>query len=191
MFLITLKQVGIMVGYIFLGYILCRKNFINKQASKFLSKLLVFVISPCYTANTISKGITLDKISDYIIFIIAGAGITIIVIFLSKIISGIFTKQSFERSIYKYIFTFSNMGYFGYPLINAVYGAETLANFMLFAMPINIAISSYGYYILTEGDEKEKKTGQYKKHQKGTAQENIFFPLDFFAFFYSFRFVTV
>ncbi len=154
MFLITLKQVGIMVGYIFLGYILCRKKIVGKEASKFLSKLLIYVIGPCYSVSTLSKQISLDKILDYIVIIAAGAVVALLVVFLAIAISHFFTEDSFEKRMYKYVFAFSNIGYFGYLLISAIYGEQVLASFMLFALPINIAISSYGFYVLTSSGEE-------------------------------------
>ncbi len=163
MFLITLKQVGIMVGYIFLGYILCRKKVVGKEASKILSKILLFVVSPCYTISTLSRQITADKIVEYAIIVCAGIAVALISIVLAIILSRFFAKERFEKNLYKYMFAFANIGYFGYPLIGGVFGAEVLSSFMLFALPINIAIYSYGYYILTcsanaSEEVKDKKT---------------------------------
>ncbi len=168
MFLITLKQVGIMVGYIFLGYILCRKKVIGKEASKILSKLLIYVIGPCYSVSTLSKQISLDKILEYIVIIGAGVIVAMASILLSLIIARIFTKDKSEKNIYKYMFAFSNIGYFGYPLIGAIFGEQVLASFMLFALPINITISSYGYYILTDSDE-----GQEVRDNKSSKKEQL------------------
>ncbi len=156
MLLITLKQVAIMLGYIFIGYFLCRKKIIGKEASKILSKLLLFVITPCYTVSTLSRQISVDKILDYAVIFSAGIAVALISILLSIVISHFFTKEPFEKNIYKYMFAFANIGYFGYPLIGGIFGEEILASFMLFALPINIAISSYGYFILTASNDGEQ-----------------------------------
>ncbi len=177
MFLITLKQVGIMVGYIFLGYILCRTKVVGKEASKILSKLLLYVISPCYCVATLSKQISIEKIVDYIVIIGAGAVVALLVILLSTVISHFFTKNAFEKNVYKYMFAFSNIGYFGYPLIGAIYGAEVLASFMLFALPINIAINSFGYYILTEKITDEAQVIDKKAKTKERLKRIFSFPL--------------
>ena len=52
---------------------------------------------------------------------------------------------SFHMLIAEPYRTFSNSGYFGYPVIDGVFGGGTLANYMVFNLPINIACNSYGY----------------------------------------------
>ena len=76
--------------------------------------------------------------------------------FASILLTKLFTKDKNEKGMYKYIFAFSNYGYFGYPLIEAIFGQETLVLFMIFAIPTQIIVSSYGYYILTDRDDVEK-----------------------------------
>jgi len=64
-------------------------------------------------------------------------------------------KKCYVRNIYTYVLAFSNNGYFGCPLIAAVFGAEMLAHFIIFCLPANLVIYTYGYYILTN-DPAEK-----------------------------------
>jgi predicted permease len=64
-----------------------------------------------------------------------------------------------------YMLVFSNMGYFGYPLIEMVFGAEYLVQFMIFGLPFSVAINTYGYYILT------KPTKEEMENQNGSIAE--------------------
>ncbi len=159
MFTITLKQVSILLGYILLGYTLRRANVITKDASKILSKLLIYVFSPAYTIPRLINGIDASNILKYLAIFAAGIAVCLICILLSKLISSVFSSDTFERNLYKYMLAFSNLGYFGYPLISGVYSDDpsVLACFMIFALPINTAINSYGYFILTD-DGNSKKT---------------------------------
>ncbi len=156
MFIITFKQVATLLLYIMLGYVLCRRGIIPKETSKIFSKLLIFVFTPAYTIPTLAKQISMEYIVKYIVIFIGGALVAVGAIFLGKLISKFFAQSVFEKNLYDYLFAFANLGYFGYPLIKGVYGEETLANFMLFSMPITIMINSYGYYILTADDTSAK-----------------------------------
>ncbi len=165
MFIITLKQVAILLLYILLGYFLCRKKVIGKETSKILSKLLVYVFSPAYIFGT-ARWLTASKISVYLVIVCAGVLVLILSVILAHFLAKPFSNSKFERNLYKYIFAFSNFGYFGYPLIEAVFGPEILALFMLFALPVTMAIYSYGYYILTDVDIENKEAPSIKDKLK-------------------------
>lgn len=59
-----------------------------------------------------------------------------------------FKKSKIDRNTLHYIFAFSNYGFFGYPVIEGVFGQEVLAKTIIFAIPCSIAINSIGYYLL-------------------------------------------
>ncbi len=154
MFLITLKQVAILLFYILLGFSLCKAKIIGKEGSKILSKLLVYVFSPAYSLCNLSSSISIEKIVEYAVSIACGIVVVLLAILFGIIVSRLFSKDKLERNIYKYVLAFGNLGYFGYPLISAVFGADVLATFMLFCVPINIGISTYGYFVLTQTEDK-------------------------------------
>ncbi len=165
MFIITLKQASILIGYIMLGYALCRSKIISKESSKTLSKLLIYVFAPAYTVPSLINGLDAAYIGKYIVIVLFGCAVCIASILLAQVLSLLFEKSGFKRNLYKYMFAFSNIGYFGYPLVKGVFGDEALASFMLFALPINIGINSYGYYILTSdgGVSENEAPHNFKK----------------------------
>lgn len=136
--------------YIAFGFTLTRLKVLSKNASKILSAFLTNFIVPFYSIYNLSRNVTVDKIGSYLSLFGAGIIITLIIILVAIPLAKIFAKNDFEKGIYNYLFAFSNMGYFGYPLVDAVFGEEVLAQFMVFCIPVSLAISSYGYYILTK-----------------------------------------
>ncbi len=165
MFLITLKQVSILLLYILIGYGLCRAKVIGKEGNRFLSKLLILVFSPAYTIPSLIRGLDIAYIVRYIVILLTGIGITLLAIFAARYLSRLFSKDYYERNLYKYMFAFSNIGYFGYPLVGAVFGEETLAMFILFCLPLSVAINSYGFYILTD-DGTAVETDPATRHRE-------------------------
>ncbi len=155
MFISTLTQVSMLLLYILTGYFLRRKNMISDQTGKVLSKLLTLVFLPCYSITSLSQNVSIERINVYLSLFIAGAIILFILIFICQFPSKIITKDENERNMFVYMLIFSNMGYFGYPLIEMTFGAETLAQFMIFVLPFSVAINTYGYYILTKPTKEE------------------------------------
>ncbi len=155
MFISTLTQVSMLLLYILTGYFLRRKNMISDQTGKVLSKLLTLVFLPCYSIISLSQNVSIERINVYLSLFIAGAIILFILIFICQFPSKLIAKDENERNMFVYMLIFSNMGYFGYPLIEMTFGAETLAQFMIFGLPFSVAINTYGYYILTKPTKEE------------------------------------
>ena len=62
-----------------------------------------------------------------------------------------------DRGVYRVMLIFSNIGFMGFPLIRAMYGAEALLYASLFTIPFNFLIYTYGSSILQpKGSEKKK-----------------------------------
>lgn len=155
MFIATLIQVSTLLIYILIGYFLRRKNLIGEQTGKVLSKLLTLLFTPAYTIINLSKNVSFEKISLYLSLLLAGVIILFILITINYFFSKVFSKDENVRNMILYMLVFSNMGYFGYPLIEMVFGAEYLVQFMIFGLPFSVAINTYGYYILTKPTKEE------------------------------------
>lgn len=155
MFISTLTQVSMLLLYIFSGYFLRRKNVISDQTGKVLSKLLTYLFVPCYSIISLSQNVSIKNINIYLSLLIAGTIILLVLIFICQWPSKLLAKNENEKNMFLYMLIFSNMGYFGYPLIEMTFGADCLVQFMIFGLPFSIAINTYGYYILTKPTKEE------------------------------------
>ena len=153
MFLITLEQVGVFFAYIFLGYFLTRAKVISRTVSKDLSKLLTTIFLPAYVILSFIEKTSIENITTYIALVIAGAVFMVVGTLICKPIANLFGKGKIERNSYFYMIMIGNFGYLGYPLVEGVFGAEALTQFVLFCLPISLFVHSYAYVMLTETEE--------------------------------------
>ena len=144
-FLLTLDNVGTLLIYISVGYLLRRKNLLPENAGKILSLLCVTIFTPAYYILNISKSMRLDVLLENTKLVGWGVGFIIAAIFLGKLLAKPLSHTPMENSSLSYAFTFPNYGYFGYPVIEGVFGQAALGNFMTFAIPTSLLCSSYGY----------------------------------------------
>ena len=162
LFLITLQQVGVLLIFVFIGYFFRKKEIITESGKKVLSKLLVYLFAPCYTAMSLSKIVNVQDIVQYIALLLAGTAVAVAGILLAVPFARALSKERLKRNILIYAFAFSNIGYFGYPVVAAIFGEVIRAQMMLFCLPMSIAIYTYGYYLLTsdvtQSETKEKKS---------------------------------
>ena len=147
--ILTVKNVGMLLLYIGTGYLLRRSNKLPKDASKILSTLCTMLFLPAYSINNLSQYFTINRIGDNLALLGCGTAFTFIAIFSGQLLSRIFSKNQFERKSLNYAFAFPNYGYFGYPVIEGVFGPEMLANVMVFTLPFSIACHTYGYLLFS------------------------------------------
>jgi len=57
------------------------------------------------------------------------------------------SRDDFEKRSLTYAFSIPNYGYFGYPVIEGVFGLQLLSDVMLFAIPLSIATNTFGYLL--------------------------------------------
>ena len=160
MFIITLQQVAILLAFILLGYFFKKINIINEGGKKVLAGLLVNLFAPAYSIVSLSSQVSVEKISEYLVYFLIGTGVSVALVFVAIPFAMAFAKDKFNRNILKYAFAFGNIGYFGYPVVGAVFGAEARALMILFCLPMSITIYTYGYSILTADTEMDANLGK-------------------------------
>lgn len=152
-FLLALEQVGVLLIFISIGYILRRFHQLPDSSGHVLSLLNTLVFAPAYSIANFSVNFTRDVVGEKLL--IFGFALLAMVgtITLGRILGKLLGRSDMEKRSLMYAFTFSNSGYFGYPVIDGVFGGAVLADYMVFNLPINIACNSYGYMLF----QKEKR----------------------------------
>lgn len=165
LFLTTLQQVAVLLFFIFLGYFFRKKEIITDGGKKVLAKLLTCLFAPCYSIISLSSVINIQNITEYLAIFLAGIAVSVFFVVLAHPLARIFYKDKAHRNILKYAFAFGNIGYFGYPVVAAIFGAEMRAMMMLFCVPMSVLIYTFGYYVLTAdvSEEGESKTRTLKE----------------------------
>lgn len=152
-FNLTLNNVGMLLIFISVGYILRRSHKLPDAAGKVMSLLCVMVFSPAYSILNLSKNVRIDKMAENLQLLGYGLGFAVVAVVTGLILGKAMGKSPMDKSSLTYAFTFPNYGYFGYPVIEGVFGTAMLGEFMVFAIPMSILCCSYGYVLF----QKDKK----------------------------------
>lgn len=151
-FQLTLGKVGMLLTFIAIGYILRRSGRLPEDTGRVLSLLTTMVFSPAYSIRSLSQNLTADKIGEKATLLGYGALCLIAAVGLAFLLAKVFARSEFERRSLTYAFTIPNYGYFGYPVVEGVFGSSVLADVILFGVPISIATNTFGYLLFaTEG----------------------------------------
>lgn len=150
---LTLSKVGMLLIFIGIGYFLRRHHDLPDDAGHVLSLLCTLIFSPAYSISNMSKNFTMDVLGENTLLIGYGALFVLVSIGLAFLLSKPFAKNRIERNSLIYAFAIPNYGYFGYPVIEGVFGSSVLADVMIFLIPLSLATSSFGYALFV-GDKK-------------------------------------
>ena len=149
-FLTTISKVSVLLIFIGLGYLLRRTKKLPDNAGRVLSLLTTLVFSPAYTIKNLSASLTLENIGSQVALVGYGAVIVLATIGLAFVMAKPLARNDFERRSYVYAFCIPNFGYFGYPLVEGVFGSEVLSQLMIFCLPMTIACNTFGYLLFVK-----------------------------------------
>lgn len=152
-FQLTFGKVGMLLIFIAIGYFLRRHHDLPDDAGRVLSLLCTLLFSPAYYISAMSKNFTQEVLGENALLIGYGALFVLVSIGLAFLLSKPFSTDRVERNSLIYAFAIPNYGYFGYPVIEGVFGQAVLADVMVFLIPLSLTTGSFGYALFV-GDKK-------------------------------------
>ncbi len=153
----AINQVIIMFAFMLVGYVLRKSGKFPDNASKILSTALVYVCMPCLSFSTQAKNMTINNVLNQGETIFFGLIILAMGYVVALVLSKVFANNKFETGVYIYSFTIPNLGYMGYPMVEAVFGSEALFHMMMFVLPMNVFIYTKGIAMLSPNASKGLK----------------------------------
>ncbi len=143
-FLATLSPMLFMLLCIVIGFILNKKKLCPESTTAVLSKLETYVLAPALAINTFSKYCTVQSLSEQYRMLLYNLLAISIAIGLAYLLAPLFAKKGYGRIIYRYSLTFANFGFLGNAIVPAIFGDESLYDYMLFTLPATLAVYTLG-----------------------------------------------
>lgn len=156
-FLAVLTPLSTLFICIGIGFALAKLGVLPKEASKTISKLVVWVFAPALSFITMARYFTVDTIAFNSVNLLLSCIMTAISVIIAIPLSRIFAKSgTYESGIYKYALAFANLGYMGDPLVLSIFGEEGLSYYKVFTLPILLVIYTWGMSLLVKSEKKDK-----------------------------------
>lgn len=149
-FTLTLSNVAKILLFIALGYALRNSKSFPRESGKTLSILAALIFSPAYTIRSLARDFTVDTLNQKLLLFGYGMVFVVAAVALGYLTARLLGRDDMEKRVFTYAFAFSNFGYFGYPLVESVFGPEILADYIVFSQIPNVAVATFGYWLLTK-----------------------------------------
>lgn len=141
--LTTLNRLMLMFVLMLIGFVLHKKKLIENDGIKDMGKLLLYVILPAVVIKSYNMDFSINKAVGLMFSFIAAVIALAIAVIISRVCFGKkYPIESFGAA-------FSNAGFMGIPLVQSVFGSETVYYAASFVAILNILQWTYGVFIMT------------------------------------------
>lgn len=151
----TLSPMLVMLLSVLTGFFLNKKNLVPKSTASVLSKLETYVFVPSLILKTFLQYCTVSSLKDNYRLIIYCLIALFLAFLIAYLISPFFSKDSYERNVYRYALVFSNFSFLGNSIVPSILGEDVLYLYMLYTLPLIVAAYSWGVFILIPAKEKK------------------------------------
>jgi len=147
-FLSALTPAVTMLIYIAVGFFLGKKKLLPESSDKTLSQLLTMLLTPATNILTFARYCTVTSLKENTGILLVSTVVCAAAVGVAYALSGFFSRDSYQKNIYRYALAFSNSGYMGIPIVTAILGEQGLYLYLLLCIPMNVVIYTWGLYML-------------------------------------------
>lgn len=137
------RQILLMMMLIVVGIVAYKQKWITDEGSKQMSALLVNLVTPFIILSVYQTPFVLERATNLAI----SFGLSIIAIGVALLLSRVLIAP--HHDVERFALFFPNTGFFGIPVIAAVFGSEAVFYLMGFNITVTLVAFTYGIYLYT------------------------------------------
>ena len=146
-----------MLLFILAGYVLSKRKLVPDNAQAVLSKLENTIFIPALVLGTFMDNFTAQTVTEAWKLLLGSLTLAVLAIGLSLPCVRFCSKDKYERNIYTYGLCFSNFGFMGNAVVNALF-PDIFLEYLIFTLPLWVLIYLWGVPVLLMGSSAEKQT---------------------------------
>lgn len=136
-----------------IGFICKKINLIHDQTNKELTNILLYVVSPCIIINSFFQPATSKLLREFGLALVADLVFFAVSVILAKLLFSLpKLKDLPEVDLFKFVSTYSNGGFMGIPLVQAMLGKAGTFFSVPYLVVYNIFLWSHGISIFEKKD---------------------------------------
>lgn len=156
-FLSILGTMVILFFDISIGYIAKKAHVMDKAIDKGLSKLILNTALPAMILGSVLTADSLPESTEILITM----GLSIISFAIMTALAFLVTKllgvRDGHRGVFRFMLTFGNVGFIGFPVLSAIFGPLTLIYGSIFNLPFNFLVFTMGVWFIAQDSGRGAK----------------------------------
>ncbi len=174
--MVALNQVFTLFLLIVVGYVVKKRNIVTEQIHREISGLVLNVCLPALIINAMNFKFAPEVLVKSGQLVIAAFVIYSGTILLSYPLTRLIGAAGNRRDVFQYVLVFSNCGYMGYPVINAIMGEQGVFYTAIYNLAFTVLVWTFGVHLMTrnpgEGSEGET-AGTWRDQLKRLVNPNL------------------
>ncbi|MGM9640449.1 MAG: AEC family transporter [Faecousia sp.] len=151
-----IEQLIILFAIIFLGWSAVKIGLLPKNANGTLAALVVNVTNPCMVLSSVMEGQRVLTIGQVWLLLAVAFGMHGFLMLMGLAVRKLLRVPESQQGMYQFMCVFGNLGFLGFPVIKALYGAEALLLASLFVMSFQLLCFTYGVSLFKKGQFRWK-----------------------------------
>lgn len=142
---------------IFTGYLLFKFGVFDKNFNQKLTKLILHVTMPALIISSVLSASQRPDGNTVKMTFIASAAIYVVLPVIGIIVAKLMKVDKKKQGLYGFMMAFSNVGFMGFPVVNAVFGATAVFYTAIINIVFNISTFTIGVISLKYGGGTKSK----------------------------------
>ena len=144
----VIQQMGVLFLIIGLGYAAAKAKLFPANTNRSLAQLVIYITNPCtvlYSVLGKDRGLSNSQV-----LLLTGIAVVffVVVIAAGLILPRLLRCPREKRGMYAFMVTFSNMGFLGFPVVSALYGADAVFYASIFNLIFQLVVYTYGVWLV-------------------------------------------
>lgn len=145
---IVLNQMLILLCYIFLGFLLCKIHIFNEDFTARLTKLIIYVSMPSMILASVLEQEGPRDMQTLSIVALTAAVMYLVLPGIAYLVALIFHVKPEYKGIYMFMTIYSNVGFMGFPVLDALYGPTAVFYAAIFNIVFNVSAYTFGIALM-------------------------------------------
>lgn len=154
----TVQQMIMLFLIVAIGFTARKLRVLNQESDRMLSSLVLTITLPCTIIASVVTRETLPSPATIGMVLAVSCLSFAVVMVVAFVIPPLLGIKGSTRGAYSFMLMFGNTAFLGYPVLEAIFGPETVLYGAIFNIPFNILVFTVGVMMLSqaEGSLKER-----------------------------------
>lgn len=154
---VLVNQLIMLFIMIFTGFGLNKVGLMGEKVDKKFTDFVLRFTTPLLVLGSVIGGDEKRDVHAVFIVFLLSLGMYIALPILAAICTRIFRTPKDHRGVYQFMFIFGNVGFMGYPIVDALFGGKGVLYTGILNILFNVLAYSYGAHIVAKDSGKNAK----------------------------------
>lgn len=152
----VISQMGVLLMIIAVGYAAARCRVFPDGTNKVLAQLVIVVTNPCIVLYSVLGSERV--LSNQEVLLLTGIALAVfaVLILVGRLLPRILRCPKQDINVYRFMTTFANMGFMGFPVVKALYGEGAVFYASIFNLVFQLVVYTYGAALLAPKNSKDR-----------------------------------